>query len=93
MPAPKTYSALSLAVGGQIAKVLVELVKRHALGIRALEDRIGRGLLRWPLWGDHESTVSQSLLNYKGPLDVAAEFDVALLHSRNHRRDFSRQDG
>lgn len=74
------FGHLPLAVGGQVAKMLVELLRRQAFSSRALKNRLHRGLLRRPLWSDHEPTIGKGLLDHEGSLYVAAELDVTLLH-------------
>jgi hypothetical protein len=48
---------LPLAVSGQVAKVLVELLGRKGLGSCTLQDRLRRGLFRRPLWRNHEPAI------------------------------------
>jgi len=74
------FRHLPLAVGGEVAEMLVKFLRRHALSARALKNRLYRGLLRWPLRRYYEPTIRQGLLNHVGALYIAGQLDVTLRH-------------
>jgi hypothetical protein len=74
------FRHLPLAVGGEVAEMLVEFLRRHALSTCALKDRLNGGLFRWPLWRDYEPTIRQGLLDYIGTLYISGQLDVTLRH-------------
>lgn len=74
------FRHLPLAVDGEVAEMLVEFLRRHALSARTLKDRLNGGLFRWPLWRDYEPTISKRLLNHVGALYITGQLDVALRH-------------